>query len=824
MDTTVLAASAVLSDRYVIERVLGRGGMATVYLARDRKHDRAVAVKVVHPDVSRALGPERFLREIEIAARLTHPHILPLHDSGEADGVLYYVMPYVAGEALRDRLKRERQLPIDDAVRITCEVASALDHAHRRDVLHRDIKPENILLEDGHAVLADFGIARAIDAAADAGMTATGVTLGTPLYMSPEQASGGILDGRSDLYSLACVLYEMLAGEPPFTGASVQAIIAKRLGDPPPRIRTVRPAVPEALEQVLVRSLDRTPADRFATAGQFRDALDVCGKVRGRPRAPGVRTIAGAAAAALLAIAALVGWNLRQRPADPPVTSLAVLPFTNESTDPDHAYLADGLSDALISDLVRVPGVRVVSRMSVMRYGTAMEGGMGGMPAAGMAMGGGMAFMSGEGQAGGRSGMGKDAQKSPADIARELHVDVLLQGTLARDGDTVRVKAWLVRPDRQQRLWEHEYTGHVRELFRVQHDLADAVTATVTRRREPSAPQAPAARELDPAAHEAYLKASYYQAHAKLPQALAAFERAVQLDPDYAPAQAGLARAYYFLGFFGDIAPSVALAGMRRAASAALDRDGEMAEAHAQLALVKMLQDWDWQGAEAHFRRALEISPGHAQIRHDYAHFLLGQGRQRESMEQAKEAVALDPVNPMLISCLGWHSLFDARFDAAVKYATEANGMMPDYWAQAVLGWGRLGLGQRDAAITAFREAVKLKESTFTLASLGHALAVSGREQEARRTLDQLLARGEREYVSPYDVATVHAGLGDADAAFKWLRRAADERSPFIVHVGWDMRFDRLRGDTRLADLTAREMRLPAPQFAALQPIERRGM
>lgn len=655
-------------------------------------------------------------------------------------------------------------------------------------------------------------------------MTATGITLGTPLYMSPEQASGGVLDGRSDLYSLACVLYEMLAGEAPFTGASVQTIIAKRLGDPPPRIRTIRPAVPEPLEQALVRALDRTPADRFATASQFRDALDACAKAGIRSGAPRPRTIAGVAAAAVLAIAAFAGWNMRQRTADVPVTSLAVLPFTNESTNPDHAYLADGLSDALISDLVRVPGVRVVSRMSVMRYGTGMGGGMEAMAAGAMAMGGGMAFMSGDNAAGAGSGMGTGAPKSPAEIARELRADALLQGTLARDGDGVRVKAWLVVPDRQQRLWEGEYAGHVRELFRVQRDLAEAVTAAVTRRSAASTRQAPRGREFDPDAHEAYLKASYYQAHWKLPQALASFERAVQIDPTHAPAQAGLARAYYFLGFFGDITPSVALAGMRRAAGAALERDGEMAEAHAQLALVKMLQDWDWQGAEAHFRRALEISPGHAQIRHDYAHFLLGQGRQRESMEQAKEAVALDPVNPMLISCLGWHSLFDARFDAAVKYASEANAMMPDYWAQVVLGWGRLGLGERDAAIAAFREAVRLKESAFTLASLGHALAVSGQPQEARRTLDLLLARTEREYVSPYDIATVYAGLADGDGAFRWLRRAADERSPFIVHVGWDLRFDRLRGDARLADLTAREMRLPAPQFAAMQPIERRGM
>ncbi len=817
MKDWVLPQSAVLSDRYEIERVLGRGGMATVYLAHDRRHKRKVAIKVVNPDVSRTLGAERFLREIELAAKLTHPHILPLHDSGEADGVLYYVMPFVTGETLRDRLHRERQLPLEDAIRVTCEVSSALDYAHRRGVMHRDIKPENILLEDGHAVLADFGIARAIDAAAASGMTATGLTLGTPLYMSPEQATGSALDGRSDQYSLACVLYEMLAGEPPFTGGSAQSVLAKRLSEPPPRIRTVRPAVPEHLERVLLRALDRTPADRFATQEAFRVALDGCARSDTPARTPTLRRwVAGAALAMLLVAAVTVGWIVKHRSAALPVTTIAVLPFADESSNPEHAFLAEGLADAVITDLVRVPGVRIVSRASVMRYAAGMGDGMGGM-----AMPGGMAFMSGPPSG---SGGAKRARRSLAEIGRELHVDALVQGTLARERDTVRVTASLVRADSGERLWQATYNRPVRDLFHLQReltrDLAGALAGSGTRVGSSPAP----GRDYDPAAHEAYLKAAYYQAHWKLPQAIESFERAVVLDPNHAAAQAGLARAYYFLAFFGDLPPSVALAGMRRAAAAALAADPSMAEARAQLALVKMLQDWDWAGAEADFRRALEISPGHAQIRHDYSHFLLAQGRRRESMEQAAQAVALDPVNPMLISCLGWHNLFDGRYDEAARLATDANALMPDYWAQVVLGWARLGLGKPDAALDAFREAVKLKDSSFTMASLGHALAASGHDREARRTLDLLLQRREHEYVSPYDVATVHAGLGDADGAFKWLRRAAEERSPFIVHVGWDLRFDRIRHDPRLADLTAREMRLPAPQFALLTAVDRRGM
>ena len=264
-----------LADRYALERELGRGGMAVVFLARDRRHDRAVAIKVLRHEIAAALGADRFLREIQIAAKLHHPHILPLYDSGAAGDLLYYVMPYVEGESLRQRLDRETQLPLDDALAITRQIAGALAYAHRHDVVHRDIKPENILLESGEAVVADFGIARAITAAGGDKLTQTGIAIGTPLYMSPEQASaGGAIDGRSDLYSLACVLYEMLAGHPPFLGGTAQAILARHAIDPVPPLRTARGTVSGTVERALVRALAKSPADRYATVPQFAEALD----------------------------------------------------------------------------------------------------------------------------------------------------------------------------------------------------------------------------------------------------------------------------------------------------------------------------------------------------------------------------------------------------------------------------------------------------------------------------------------------------------------------------------------------------------------------
>lgn len=347
--------TAALSGRYVIQRELGRGGMATVYLAEDIRHQRNVALKVLKPELAQAVGAERFLREIVIAAGLHHPHILPLYDSGEADGLLYYVMPYVEGESLRDRLTRERQLPLDDALRIAREVADALSHAHSRGVVHRDIKPDNILLGGGHALVADFGIARAIDVAGAGRLTETGLAVGTPLYMSPEQAAGEKeLDGRTDIYSLACVLYEMLAGEPPFTGATAQVIWAKRLSEPVPRVSVVREIVPPGTEAALLKALARTPADRFATAAQFAEALSQADSPGAPDRSRAVRRRAVAVGAAALAIAAVAGLMSLVRQGervalDPNV--IAVAPFRVTAPDDAYDYLRDGGVDLLNAHL-----------------------------------------------------------------------------------------------------------------------------------------------------------------------------------------------------------------------------------------------------------------------------------------------------------------------------------------------------------------------------------------------------------------------------------------------------------------------------------------
>jgi eukaryotic-like serine/threonine-protein kinase len=825
VDSYGIPSGSILAERYLIEQRLGQGGMAIVYRGRDQKHDRLVAIKVLRPELAASLGSERFLREISIAAHLAHPHIVPLHDSGAggvrtgdsmpqpAGELLWFVMPYVEGESLREVLEREGQLPIDDALRLTCEVADALDYAHRQHIVHRDIKPENILLQDGHAAVSDFGIARAIRSASEGALTETGLALGTPTYMSPEQAAGDAnLDGRSDIYSLGCVLYELLTGEAPFTGSTPRAIVARRMSGPPAPARAFRPTVAPSVDQALAKALAQVPADRFRTAGEFRGALLACGPGSEERRTTASRSSTRLAevarvrrrpavlAAAISLAAVLVAMLMVERHGHPmtstgeaPARTLAILPIASTSSSADQSYLADGLTEALIDELTRIGAVRVISGPSMMRYASASGGS--GMHASGM-----MSPMASMG-----------APKSLAQIARELKADVVMQTSLVQHADSVQVTATLVNPTTRKPLWTHSYASPIQDLFGLEEELVEAVARALAGRGGTEVGTPPGAtRTVNPAAHESYLKGAYFQAHWKLPEAITAFESAVALDSNYAEAYAAMARAYYFRALFGDISPAVAMGKMEFAAGMALEKDSLLAEAHAQMALVKMLHEWNWPAAERSFRRALELSPGNAEIHHDYAHFLLALGRRRESLQQTEQAVELDPANPMLISCVGWHSLFDNRYEQAKGYAMEADQMMPSFWAQVILGWALMGEGKPDSAVLALRKATALTSSAFATAALAQGLAVTGKTAEAKRLLGELLARNEREYVSAYDIASVYAGLGQTDEAFKWLRRAADERSTFMVHLGWDARFRGLRGDPRYRDLIEHRLALPA--------------
>jgi serine/threonine-protein kinase len=381
--------------------------MAIVLLAQDQKHHRSVAIKVLKPELAEALGRERFLREIQTAAGLNHPHILPLHDSGEADGFLYYVIPYVDGESLRDRLDRERQLPLDDALQIAREIADALGYAHAHNILHRDIKPGNVLLSAGHALLSDFGIARAMTATGAGQLTDVGSLVGTPAYMSPEQVDGSPhIDGRADIYSLGCVLFEMLVGEPPFRGASLTAVIANRLSFPTPSPRGFRPSVPDAVDAVVRKAMADLPADRFATAAQFADALGTAG-------------------------------TSELTPVGAPERSIAVLPFKNQSSDPESEYFSEGIAEEIINALAQLPGLQVAARTSSFAF----------------------------------KGKGADI----AEIGAKLKVATVLDGSVRKAGNRVRITAQLVNVSDGYYLWSERYDSELDDVFAIQDHIARAI-------------------------------------------------------------------------------------------------------------------------------------------------------------------------------------------------------------------------------------------------------------------------------------------------------------------------------------------------------------
>jgi eukaryotic-like serine/threonine-protein kinase len=757
--TPPTSLSASLADRYAITRELGQGGMAVVYLARDLKHDRDVALKVLRPELAAALGAERFLREIQLTARLNHPHILPLHDSGEAAGFLYYVMPYVEGESLRDRLARERQLPVEDALQITLEVADALGHAHSLGIVHRDIKPENILLAGGHARVADFGIARAVTAVGSASLTETGLAIGTPAYMSPEQAAGTQdLDGRSDLYSLGCVLYEMLAGEPPFTGPSVQAVVAKRMATPAPRVSVLRDRVPAHVEQALDIALARTPADRFATAAQFALALAGTSGARPEARRPRWRTrrVAVVASAALMVAAGLgvmVGTGALQpgRGAtgntDATLRSVAVLPFTSLG-DTAQMYIGDGFTNAVIDALVRVEGLRVPASGRVFSY------------------------------------RGRDVREA----GRELDVRTVVTGSVQVAGSRLRVWTQLVNVEDGTSVWTHQYSSDLAGIFATQDSiavslvealrvgLAGAVGTTVAR----------GPRTSDPGAYRLYLRAKQAMSQFKVDQGIALFEQALARDSTFADAWVGLADAYAWPST--RLPPAEVTARARRAVDRAIELDSLNGYAFSLRGGLRM-QGWDWNGARSDMQRAVRLAPASADAVSSLAFFLVVVGKPDSGLAEARRALALDPANPMFISALASAFIFAGMPDSALAAAGRALALdSAQYFNHNILAQLFAASGRRAEAEREIGQMLRGPGDNPWMPLLAaHAYRVLGLTDRVRAMVRRLEELGRRGYVEPALMAGARLYAGDRAGALDALEEAArnHDGSLVIMLVNW---------------------------------------
>ena len=657
-----------LATRYRIEHELGSGGMALVFLAEDLRHRRRVALKVLRPELAAEVGPGRFLREIETAARLTHPHILPIHDSGEAGGFLYYVMPYVEGESLRGRLARERQLPLDDALRIAREVADALSYAHSRGVVHRDIKPENILLQSGHAVVSDFGIARAITAAGEARtatLTAAGTALGTPAYMSPEQVTGSRdLDGRSDLYSLGCVLYEMLAGQPPFTGPGAESLMRQHLTAEAPSVTVIRPAVPGWVAGAVRRALAKTPADRFTPVALFAEALAPRESAAVAATAPARRTLRLALLAGAVVIAA-VGTLYLLRPgrrAPAPVlpaharSEIAVLPFQNLSSEGSHVHFADGLHEEILTLLAKVAALKVISRTSVMGY--------------------------------------ERTSKPLKVIAAELGVGSIVEGSVQVEGERLRVNVQLIDAATDVHLWAERYDRKLSDAFAIQSEVAQkivqAVGSALTGAEQGRLAVAPTA---NPEAYRLYLQGNEYLTRPGLRRqdleaAQQLFERALALDPKFALAHASLSRAHGFMYNRGPD-PSLARASRQREeAEAALRLAPNLPEAHAAMGWA-LFSSRNFRRALDEFSIALRGLPNDALLWRwiGVAHRRLGDWN--EVTAAFDRAAQLNPRDADLFNVLGGYSYqYLRRYPDAVRAYERALSLAPDVEEPAIsIGW-----------------------------------------------------------------------------------------------------------------------------------------
>jgi serine/threonine protein kinase/tetratricopeptide (TPR) repeat protein len=714
---------AALSDRYTIERELGSGGMATVYLAEDLKHHRKVAVKVLLPELAAALGSERFLREIEVTAGLTHPHILPLFDSGEADGFLYYVMPYIAGESLRQRLNRETQLPVDDALGIARQVAAALDFAHRHDVVHRDVKPENILLHEGEALVADFGIALAVTAAGGERLTETGLSIGTPAYMSPEQVTGDrAIDGRSDIYSLACVLYEMLAGEPPYTGPTAQAILARKLSEAVPRLSLVRERVPGDVEAAIGRALATTPADRFPTAAELAAAL-----------AGASRPIASPSAVA--------------PPDQPP--SIAVLPLANLSADPEQEYFCDGIAEEIINALAQVEGLRVVARSSSFAF--------------------------------------KGRSVDVREVGRSLDVDAVLEGSVRKAENRLRITAQLIDVANGYHLWSQRFDRQLEDVFAIQDEISLAVVdslkvklltgerASIVRRHTYS---------LE--AYDAYLK-GLFEWNTMTPTGLVRcqelFREAIGLDPEFAPAYAQLADSFTSVTWWADQPPGTAMAQALPLAEQALTLDPYLAHAHSVMGHVRAFMERDRTAGERSLRRAVELAPSGALAQTYLALFLdLMEGSAQEAVARARLALRLDPLSPAMHAWAGAILHFSGEPEEGLHALEEQVTATPQLWMpHYFLSLALAASGRLEEARAAAEQAVQLSaHNSVTLSHLVCLCTLTGDRERSDELFQRLQQRAGAVYVPPMLLAWAHTTRGETDAALRCVEEALAAKDPWI--------------------------------------------
>ncbi len=684
------SVKAALESRYSIERELGRGGMATVYLAEDFRHGRSVAVKVLHPELASALGSDRFLREIRLAARLNHPHILPLFDSGDAGGFLFYVMPYIEGESLRDRMNREGQLTLEDSLHIGRAVAGALDYAHRNHIVHRDIKPENIMLNEGEPMVMDFGIAKAVTAAGSDTLTQTGMVIGTPAYVSPEQAAGEIeIDGRSDQYSLGCVLFEMMTGKRPFTGPTVQSVLTKRFTESVPPLSEMLEGVPNEIDRALSKALSRDAAARFTTSGEFARALVVTtiATPTSSPVPEGVQA----------------------------VKSMAVLPFTNMSADIENEYFTDGMAEEIINALSKIKSLSVASRTSSFAY--------------------------------------KGKTEDIREIGKKLEVSAVLEGSVRKMGNKIRISVQLINVANGYQLWSERYDREIEDIFAIQDEIAQNIVKAlrvVLSEDEKRAIEKMPTENIE--AYDYYLRGrKFFHQHRRtsIEFARQMFTRAIEIDPEYALAHSGIADCCSILYMYFDARES----NLKQADSAsrkALQLDPDLAEAHSARGLAYSLSK-QYELAMEEFETAMKLDPKLYEAPYFYGRACLAQGRWFEAAPLFEKAASLRPEDYQAPTFLAAAYAGQGRIHEASKASHRAVNVIeqwldlnPDDARALNLGatiWSNLGQPEK-ALEWARRSLVIDKEDPQLLYNVACVYAIEGMRDDAIQCLERAVDKG----------------------------------------------------------------------------------